>query len=543
MSNPTLQFSARLLGDDAPWRRDDNNGCRLWRSDSLALLPCPVTLDDALDALRQPVFGALMAEDGVRVAAAVDHCRTRPLFYARTPDQGLVVGGDARAVTKAAGLDPTRAPSAGALLDAALTGYVTGGETLCPGLFQLRPGEALTFDKATRSLSLHRHYQHDLTAGATAPVGDRAAWRRRLLERLDAAFDRTVERAAGRPILVPLSGGLDSRLILGKLVERGYRDLRAFSYGPKNNYDALIAREVACRLDVPWTFVDTPGPVVRRFHRSEERLRYWDFADGLCSVPNGGDIVPLLRLRESGALPADAFVVNGQSGDFLTGGHVSPSVAAGEGGWDSMFESILKKHYALWLSLRTPANLDLARARIRAVVGLPECLPPDPGPDVLANLMERWEYEERQSKYVVSGQRVYDFLDLGWDLPLWDRELSEFYRGVPLPLRVGQTLYREALEDWDYRGLYTQVRRKVQGWSPAQRIVMDPMAVALRLVVGRARRDALMKYTAYFGRFGHHYRAFGLGEFLRHSRDQRNPVSFWTMHWLDGLGLWRKVPR
>lgn len=543
MSLPPTQSSAHLLTDGAPWRRDSGTGARYWRSDSLALLPLPTHLDDALEAMRQPVFGALMAEDDGRVVAAVDHCRTRALFHARTVGGGLVVGADARAVADAAGLDHAARPSAGILLDAGLAGYVTGADTLRPGLFQLRPGESLSFDKAARTLTLRRHYRHDLTAEATAPLGDRAAWRHRLMERLDAAFDRTVERAAGRPILVPLSGGLDSRLVLGKLVERGYPGLRAFSYGPKNNYDALIARDIARRLDVPWTFVSTSGAVARRFHGSATRQHFWDFADGLCSVPNGQDILPLLRLRERGDLAADAFIVNGQSGDFLTGGHVPAAVAAGQGGWDGMFDAILKKHYALWGSLRTPGNLDLARARIRAVLDLPETLPPDPGPDVLANLLERWEYEERQSKYVVNGQRVYDFLDLGWDLPLWDRELSDFYRAVPLSLRLDQTLYREALEAWDYRGLYTQGQRKVRGWSPAQRMVMDPLAVALRLVVGRQRRDRLMKYTAYFGRFGNHYQAFGLSEFLRHAQDQRNAVSLWVRCWLDDLGLWSSVPR
>ena len=44
----------------------------------------------------------------------------------------------------------------------------------------------------------------------------------------------------------------------------------------------------------------------------------------------------------------------------------------------------------------------------------------------MADLYEKWEYEERQIKYVVNGQKTYDFWGVDWFLPLWDSEFVKF---------------------------------------------------------------------------------------------------------------------
>ena len=46
---------------------------------------------------------------------------------------------------------------------------------------------------------------------------------------------RIIDKYEGKKILVPLSGGLDSRLVLAKLVEHGYQNLEAVTYGINNN--------------------------------------------------------------------------------------------------------------------------------------------------------------------------------------------------------------------------------------------------------------------------------------------------------------------
>ena len=61
----------------------------------------------------------------------------------------------------------------------------------------------------------------------------------------------------------------------------------------------------------------------------------------------------------------------------------------------------------------------------------------------LADLYEKWEYEERQIKYVVNGQKTYDFLNINWYLPLWESEFVKFWTSVDKKYRFRQNLYRE----------------------------------------------------------------------------------------------------
>ena len=50
----------------------------------------------------------------------------------------------------------------------------------------------------------------------------------------------------------------------------------------------------------------------------------------------------------------------------------------------------------------------------------------------LFGLIELLEYENRQTKYVVNSQRIYDFYNLSWLLPLWNKSYIKFWEKVPL---------------------------------------------------------------------------------------------------------------
>ena len=73
------------------------------------------------------------------------------------------------------------------------------------------------------------------------------------------------KKANNRPIWVPLSGGLDSRLILCKLHESGYKNLNSFSYGLKNNSESLIAKYVSKSLNINWKFIEIKKKITLTF--------------------------------------------------------------------------------------------------------------------------------------------------------------------------------------------------------------------------------------------------------------------------------------
>jgi len=56
-------------------------------------------------------------------------------------------------------------------------------------------------------------------------------------------------------------------------------------------------------------------------------------------------------------------------------------------------------------------------------------------------LFSFFEWQERQSKFLINSARVYDFYGFDWWLPLWDAEFMRFWQTVPLALRRGKEWY------------------------------------------------------------------------------------------------------
>lgn len=462
-------------------------------------------------------FAAWIEAPGYFLAVA-DTVRSIPLFYARRDDR-FVFSNDARTAAQALSLSET---DEDALLEFFLSGYVIGNSTLLKGLGQLRAGEAAIADRKGEGLKFRRYYI--FYSGERRP-DDESALTDEVARRTDTIFDRLAGDLDGRPVWVPLSAGLDSRLIACKLAERGYPKVQTFSYGIPGNQEAKYARRSAEQAGLPWLFVDLTGADHRRFFESETRKKYWRYSDGLCGVPNPQDIAPLLKLREQGLLTDDAFIVNGQSGDFITGNHI-PATLIDDSEKD-LFQMLMNKHFALWRDIATETNLARMRSRL-------EHQAREMDPEYAkhpAAIHDCLEWQERQAKYVVSGQRIYDFMGLEWRLPLWEDEYMRFWREVPLSWRKGQRLYVRYLSKWNYKGLFEGAKPTVSHW-PGWRNIFFVLAQVAGLA-GRRRKDLFYAYARYFGHYGHLWNMIPFGRFLKEASKARNVLSFMTDIWAE----------
>ena len=70
---------------------------------------------------------------------------------------------------------------------------------------------------------------------------------------------------------------------------------------------------------------------------------------------------------------------------------------------------------------------------------------------------EALELIDRQSKFVVSGQRVYDFFGLKWRLPLWEKPFFDFFKNLPTEYKINQKLYRATLINNNWAGIWKNI--------------------------------------------------------------------------------------
>lgn len=523
-----------LLGQGAAWSAGDQiSASRITSLCHERRLPSHETLTEAF--LRQEGSFAVVVDTPGYLLAGVDCVRSIPLFWSESESTPLCLSDSARLAAEAL---RSITPEQDCLLEARMAGYVTGDQTLIAGLRQIPAGEYLLFDKARNTLKRNYYYRY-------LPQEPQKAQRSVLLDELgrciDSAFGRVIDRADGRPLVVPLSGGLDSRLVACKLRELGYPNIRAFSYGMPGNQESATAKRVAAALDIPWIDVPSKRKRARSIGQSELLKRYSDFADGLCVLPSIAEIEGVSGLRELNLMPDDAIVVNGQSGDFLTGGHIPQCCRAPGATIEAVVTHILRRHFNLWTHLTTPENLEIVGRRVLEV--LSQYLDESPTQQSLAAAYECWEWRERQAKLVVGGQRLYEFFGLGWELPLWDFDLMRFYQGVPLAWRDGQDLFLDYLKRYDFLSVFSSIPRPGYGYFGSNRFWMPYFLKGSSLLFGRFGEKWSDKFTAYFHHYGHLYALLGARRFLARVGQasvpphSRGVTAIFCERWLEELGF------
>jgi asparagine synthase (glutamine-hydrolysing) len=439
---PSDGWAESTAGAARAWARGNAfMGDRLLRAEALAqaLLASAAVPEDpgerlsALLATLNGFFAGVIQGEGW-VALCADRARSVPLFYAQragalwvSSDSGWVA-----ANVPDAGLDEVSAA------EFLLTGYTTGAHTLCPSVRQIGAGQWVlirareTSPVATRTYAEWRHVRRE-------DRGEDA-----LLAEYDAAlarvFQRLLQYAGGRQIVIPLSGGVDSRLEATMLRRAGYERVLCFSYGVPGNAESVLSGHVAASLGYPWVMI----PYTRRqwasWYRSPQWSQYAASAGGLSTIPHPQDWPAVWELRQRALVDGDAVFIPGHI--IPTGGRsvqIPAVYAEGPPDRDLLLENLWYMHYSLhFMRPRSARILAEVRLRLAESVG-----------DVhsyvdTADASEAWEFRERQAKYITNSVRAYEYWGYDWWLPLLDADILAFWAGVPRPFRVRKILQRRA---------------------------------------------------------------------------------------------------
>lgn len=425
---------------------------------------------------------ALVVLGAGRAWAAVDPVRAYPLLWARDGERILVSHSgpaiEARLGLGAGDIDPAMA------IAVAHGSFTIGDATLYARVHQIGPGQFLWID-ASGPVPRRYHRWEPWKPAAMAP-DDLAAPLSALNRRL---IDDLVASAGGRPILVPLSAGLDSRFMVSGLKEAGYAKVRCVAYGLAGNREAEMSREIARRLGYPWTFVPYTQARMRRTFHDPDYSAYKSYSDSLTGIHFPQEYRMLADMIADHALAPDTIVVNGQSGDFIAGNHIPASLFEGGGGVaerrERVIAALIAKHFKHWSALAAPARLatiaGLLAREIEAIGGMPENPAGDHG------IYEYCEFQDRQSKYVINGQRTYEYFGLDWRLPLWDRAYLDFWAKAPLAAKKRERLYRDVLVRDNWGGVWRDLPVNPQRVRPHW---IRPLRAAAKLAflpLGRAR--------------------------------------------------------
>lgn len=429
---------------------------------------------------------ALVATGSAWAIAAVDHVRSIPLATVWLGERWMI-GDRPDWLRREAGLDVSSV-NPEAALTIGMAGYTIGGSALYRGLDVLCPGEMVFIDGNGFLQKNCYYFYRPWQAHQDAPARKTAA---SLADTTLKIIDKTLKSLDGRPLVVPLSAGNDSRLIVSAAKHLGYRDVRCFTYGRTGNFEVETSRAIAERLGYPWRFVPSTVSKLRRYFTGESYAAYLDYADCCTAVPFVQDMWPIEILKSEGFIPLEAVFANGNTGDYISGLHIVPSMRTPRDDldevvrWQRVLDALYDKHFALWQSLRNDSNRKtIKKALIRSMQQVGASLG---SPEMDYGLYEGSEFLDRQCKYVITGQKIYEFLGHEWRLPLWDRDYLDFWEGVPLEDKVGQSLYTQMLQSENWGKVWHDIPVNRPNIRPQILVPLRWLAKAAHAPLGRAR--------------------------------------------------------
>lgn len=361
--------------------------------------------------------------------AAVDRLRNIPLFYGFLK-KTLSLSDDYHAFTA----DPSAKLNDDALFYMRSFGYTPDRQTLIDNLFQLQSGEYLHYRDEVMELT-----SYCPIAALPAFPSDKTAAKRAFADILEQTTERLIRQINNRPVALPLSGGMDSRLI-GLMLKRGgvkEKDILCFTYGNRNSREVAGSKAIAARLGFPWQLIDYEQFIGMEYLHTRQFEQYVDFCGNAVSFPYIQEYFAGKQLKEQLHLPEETLFLPGHSGDMVGGSHLYPDMEtfASEGQFATKVVQLRGKQIPLPPRERERLISQLAASVDASLSGYSH------------RMHDQWNVRERQAKQTVNSAKVWNYFGYEYLLPLWDYRFAEFFFSLPFSLRVYKRFYEEQLRE------------------------------------------------------------------------------------------------
>lgn len=295
------------------------------------------------------------------------------------------------------------------------SGYTINNHTLFQNIKSLLPGELLFITKDKFELQKWNDYQPSYLPFSKNDLD------KKFNNCLEDEFITIKKNLNNKKILVPLSSGLDSRLIVS-LAKNFDLEIETFTYGFQNKKDFRVAKEICEKLNLKNHQI-IMNKKNSQIYKSNIFRKYLRFRDLGIKANNFGDFGPLYHLGKLIDLK-EFKIMNGQSGDFISGNHLPSEIIDSKNKLEikinDILEFSLQKHFSLWESnsqIKKRIKEKISTIYFNNIKNDIE----------LASKYEIFEFENRQCKWVVGQQNVYDFFGIPWDLPLWKKSVMDFF--------------------------------------------------------------------------------------------------------------------
>ena len=295
------------------------------------------------------------------------------------------------------------------------TGLVYGNKTIYKNVYGLQAGEIITI--RANKINSERYF--------VFKPADNPVYYEKLNE-FAKDFDKLFIFVFSRMIkqnndvnqwVIPLSGGHDSRLIVNYLYRLGIKNVICFSYGTPDNEQSRISKQVAQAVGYDWYFVEYTEQKWEDLHNNGLFDQYIRFAFNGVSTPHLQDFLAVYELKAKKII---------QKGDIFLPGHTMITI-------DDFDENTLKLKTEeeslnyVYSKIRTMGDISLQKSSFYPILKklyYESKTKPE-------NFMAYCDWQENKCKYLVNSIRVYEFFGFESLLPMWEKEMPDFWLTIP----------------------------------------------------------------------------------------------------------------
>lgn len=324
-------------------------------------------------------------------------------------------------------------------------GFHLGDLTLLKGVHCLPNARTLHYRAASDELTLDSYW--------TYPYGEAEPWHEteaELGEALHGHLQRAVARRmrGAKKIVLPISGGLDSRTVAGLLFDSGFSgEVLTYSYGQASSRDVRYGRAIARKLGYRHVTIPTPDDFITR-HLAEAA---WAFDAEWSAELNWGP--RFSHLHPSLGDTSNHRVLSGMFGDLILG----------EGAFVGEYRRLCgdnplpinrlaaaffqcNQEYGPWAKSRLMFQEHAANAAYESIQQIVNStlLPFQSQKPFLA--LNRSEFLHRQRRHTATVAQSVEY-DRRAITPFLDRDVVDFATRIPYEFLSGKLLYKHMIRD------------------------------------------------------------------------------------------------
>lgn len=390
----------------------------------------------------------ILVNTGNLIMTACDTSRIFPLFYTFEKNE-VLLSDDILFLKERKNLKKLNEK---AKIEFKTAAHTLGNKTLVKNIFQTQSNEYLIF-KNGQLFKNGFFFSYSSDKQNPAPY---ETLKTQAISVFDNAFKRLIVSLNNRPVVLPLSGGFDSRLIAVMLKKYNYQNVTCFTFGKKNNFEVNNSKKTADALHYKWIFIEYTDDLFQNYIDTEIFKEYVHYAGKYSSMPFLQEYFAVKYLKENKLISGNSVFIPGHSGDLL-GGSQLVKVVSKNIKHTKISDLILKKKFFYNSISRTEKN------RIKKTVESNlRSFDSEYEKKAAYTVFEDCDIKEKLAKVIFNSTSVFNFFGYEQRFPFWDKELLMFFKTVPFEDKKMKKLYDDILKNYYFKMYKVNFEKEIQ---------------------------------------------------------------------------------